>query len=440
MQGPTDLFWRFFDDVRVQERPRFLFFLGLAALISLAQTLGLTGAEALFLADVGIEYLPVTIIVGSVSTVLGFGLYATRVGEVRNDGFFAQMLVGAAIALTAAAAGIWFQIPGVSIFLICFFFVTQAIFINHLWTFATDYFDTLASKRIVPMLTIGASIGGMLGGLVAVAMTGASGAESLIVGWALFLFGATLMIRIGRSRLRSWGPIDLKEADETSAKNIQGAIQYVHSSRLGSALLVSAIGMILAVVVARYMWLDAFSSRYPDPAELAAFIGLFLAVTNAIEVAIEKWITPWLIKRVGVPSTNLIHPILTVLSFAGLAFQYNIVSGVFARMNGETLENALANPIRALLCNAIPMRFRGKVRAFIEGIAVYAGMSIGGGASLPTYRFGANTCAPSSMNSRKAESTWKVWEMRSENGKPLAWQICGRNSFARRESAHRKPS
>jgi HEAT repeat protein len=70
---------------------------------------------------------------------------------------------------------------------------------------------------------------------------------------------------------------------------------------------------------------------------------------------------------------------LTLLSFAGLAYQYNIVSGAFARMNGEMLENALANPIRALLCNAIPLRFRGRVRAFIEGIAVYAGMSIGGG-------------------------------------------------------------
>ena len=49
MQGPTNLFWRLFPDVRQQERPRFLFFAGLAALVSLAQTLGLTGSEALFL-------------------------------------------------------------------------------------------------------------------------------------------------------------------------------------------------------------------------------------------------------------------------------------------------------------------------------------------------------------------------------------------------------
>jgi HEAT repeat protein len=379
MQGLKNLFWRFFPDVRLQERSRFLFFAGLAALVSLAQTLGLTGAEALFLAEVGIEYLPITIIGGSVSTVVGFVLYAMRVGDVRNDGFFAQMLVGAALALTAATIGIWYQVPGISIFLICFFFVTQAIFINHLWTFTADYFDTVASKRLVPLFTIGASVGGVVGGLVAAGMTGLAGAASLVVGWALFLFGAAAMIRIGRSRLRSWGPIDLEEADETSVEGIRGAVRYVRASKLGGALLVSAIGMILALVVARYMWLDAFSQRFPDPAALAAFIGLFLAATNAIEIAIEMSVTPWLIRRFGVPSTNLIHPTLTLLSFAGLAYQYNIVSGAIARMNGEMLENALANPIRALLCNAIPLRFRGRVRAFIEGITVYAGMSIGGG-------------------------------------------------------------
>jgi len=178
MQGLTNRFWRLFPDVRLQERSRFLFFAGLAALISLAQTLGLTGAEALFLAEAGIEYLPITIIGGSLSTVLGFVLYAARVGEVRNDGFFAQMLVGAAIALTAATTGIWLQVPGVSIFLICFFFVTQAIFVNHLWTFTADYFDTVASKRLVPLLTIGASIGGVVGGLIAVVMTGIAGKAS----------------------------------------------------------------------------------------------------------------------------------------------------------------------------------------------------------------------------------------------------------------------
>jgi HEAT repeat protein len=377
MAGLTDLFWHPLD-VRAQERSRFLFFTGLAALINLAQTLGLTGAEALFMAELGADYLPAAIIGGSVSTVLSSMVYAARVGVARNDTLFIQMLIGGGCVLAAATGGLAIGLPGMSTFLLCFFFVTQLIFVAHLSTFTTDYFDTVASKRLLPLFMIGMSVGGVIGGLLAAGATGVLGAFSPIAGWAVFLFAAALMLRLGRRSLRSWGPIELEEADETSVEGIQGAVRYVRASPLGRALVVSALGMILALVVARYMWLDAFARRFPDPAELAAFIGLFLAATNLIEIAIEMMITPWLIRNVGVPSANLVHPVLTLFSFCGLAYHYNVVSGAFARMNGEMLENSLALPIRNLLCNAIPMRFRGRVRAFLEGMVVYAGMSIGG--------------------------------------------------------------
>jgi hypothetical protein len=57
-----ELFWRLLRDVRAGERSRFLFFTGLFTLISLAQTLGLAGAEALFLAEFGAPGLAPTFI------------------------------------------------------------------------------------------------------------------------------------------------------------------------------------------------------------------------------------------------------------------------------------------------------------------------------------------------------------------------------------------
>jgi HEAT repeat protein len=378
MQSLTDLFWRPIPDVRVQERPQFLFFASLATLISLAQTLGLASAEALFMAEFGAHYLPLALIGGSIATVLSFGVYAARVGEVRNDTLFIQLLVLAAMALVAGIAAIELEIPGVSAFLLCFFFVTQAIFINHLWTFTTDYFDTVTAKRLIPLFTIGGSVGGVVGGLLAASVTEVLGVLSPIAGWAFFLFVSAFLIRFGRRHLHGWGPLNLVEADETSVEGILGAVRFVRNTTLGRALLLSSVGMILAMVLARFMWMDTFARRFTDPAELATFIGLFLAATNVLEIAIEMTITPWLIRRTGVPSANLVHPCLTLLSFGGLAYQYNLFFGALARMNGEMLENALATPVRALLCNAIPMRFRGRVRAFLEGIVVYAGMSIGG--------------------------------------------------------------
>ena len=49
-----------------------------------------------------------------------------------------------------------------------------------------------------------------------------------------------------------------------------------------------------------------------------------------------------------------------------------------ARASRELLDNALAVPVRTLAGNALPQRFRSRVRAFLEGIVVYSGMSLAG--------------------------------------------------------------
>jgi hypothetical protein len=65
-------------------------------------------------------------------------------------------------------------------------------------------------------------------------------------------------------------------------------------------------------------------------------------------------------------------------SFAGLALRFGFGAAVAARVNRELLDNALATPVRSLLYNAMPLQLRGRMRAFLEGIVVYAGMSIAG--------------------------------------------------------------
>jgi HEAT repeat protein len=378
MTARSELFWRQLPGVRTRERSRFLFFAGLATLISLAQTLGLAGSEALFLGHYGAAKLPQTFIAAALVAVLGSMMYAVRVGVVRNDRLFVQMLSGAAIALAVAAAAVraghLFPLPA----LFCFFYLTQAVFVNHLWTFTGDYFDTVSSKRLIPLFMIGASIGGFLGGVLAAAVTQIAGAVNLVFAWAFLLGTAAAMVQGGRARLLRWGPLDIEEADETSVQGIQSAMRYLGTSPLGRWLSVSAMAMMLSLFVAQYMYSDIFARVFGTPAALASFFGIYLAVTNVIEIAIEARVTPWLIHRMGVPAANLVHPVLTVLSFGGLGTQYGLVAGMAARMNRESLENALAGPLRALVYNAMPMRFRGRTRAFLEGIVVYAGMALAG--------------------------------------------------------------
>src|SRR5204863_100540 len=82
----------------------------------------------------------------------------------------------------------------------------------------------------------------------------------------------------------------------------------------------------------------------------------------------------------GVATANLVHPLLTVASFIGLASCQGSGSlllgmAILARINRETFDNAISQPIRTLSYNALPARFRGRVRAFLEGIVLYSALA-----------------------------------------------------------------
>jgi hypothetical protein len=376
--------WRWLQAVRSQERGRFAFFFALGTVISIAQTLGQAGAEALFLARLGAARLPATFVAASIVTVLASFAYALRVGRLRNDRVFLEVfgvatacVIAAALALRAGAA---LALP----VLLCLYFASQAVLTSHFWSFAGDFFDTLAAKRLVPLFTVGMSLGGAAGGALATAVIGAFSAQSLLGAWAIGLAASAALVVAGRSRFSRWRSLSAGEEDEGSVAGIRAAARYVRRSPLGRWLIVSATAMVLALFVAQYLYSDVIARAFPDEAALARFLGLYLALSNLVEVAVEVAVTPQLIRRVGVPTANLVHPVLTAFSFAALFASYRLPSGVLARANRELLDNALSGPVRNLVYNALSFRFRSRVRAFLEGIVVYSGMSLAGVVLLAT--------------------------------------------------------
>ena len=97
-------FWRLLPGVRRRERGRFLFFAALAALLGSALTVGLVGAEALFLARVGVARLPHTFVLAALVTVGGTLVYALWVGRKRNDSYFIVILL-----IIALLVDIWLR-------------------------------------------------------------------------------------------------------------------------------------------------------------------------------------------------------------------------------------------------------------------------------------------------------------------------------------------
>jgi len=385
--------WQWLASVRTAERERFAFFIALGCLVSIAQMLGQAGSESLFLARLGAGRLPATFVTASLTTVAASLLYALRVGRARNDRVLVELLVVAALAVTLAAFAVRAgSAPGL-VALYCLFFATQAVLTNHYWTLVGDFFDTLAAKRLVPLFTVGLSLGGALGGATAIGVVSAVSAEALLVGWALGLVAAAALVLGSRARFQRWRALASGEEDETSVAGISAAMRYLRGSPLGRRLIASSLAMVLAVFVAQYLYSGMIAAAFPDEARLAAFLALYLAVSNGVEVLVEVLVTPLAIRRLGVPTANLLHPLLTLGSFIGLAFAPGLATAVAARANRELLDNALAVPVRTLAGNALPQRFRSRVRAFLEGIVVYSGMSLAGAVLLAADQLPVNLLA-----------------------------------------------
>ena len=375
--APSGL-WRLLPGVRPTERSRFLFFFSLSGLIQFSQTVGLASSEALFLARVGIGDLPKAFIVAAAVTVAGSLVYASIVGRRRNDRLFVELLALSAGALVLLGGAARLNAGWAPLALLCTFYLSYAVFLNHFWTFAGDYFDTLASKRLFPVFLLGGSVGGLLGGVVTGLGSRLVAPENLIFVWSGGLVLSAALIVATGGRLRRWFPLELHERDETSVEGIRVAVRYLRRSSLGRSLVLSAVGMVLVLFVIQYVYSGIFVRAFPDEARLAAFFGFYLAATNLLELGVEGFVAPRLIQRLGVGAANLVHPVLTLASFGLVLVDPRLYAAVLARMNREMLEQGLAIPIRALVQNALPLRLRGQIRAFLEGIVVYAGMALAG--------------------------------------------------------------
>ena len=373
---------RLFPSVRKTERERFTFFFLLSGFLILGQTLGLVGAESLLLAELGADVLPVAFILASVVTVVLSLLYAFGVDRAKNDIYFIRILLlfaGSISVITWTASHSEALKSASLIALFCLYYANFAICTNHFWTFTADFFDSLQSKRLFPLFTVGASAGGLVGGTIAGVVAGRpGGAHELLWGWVASSLLAASWLRYHRKALRRWGPLEIEEADETSMDGMKSSIRFLRSSRLGKLLVLSATFMVTSLFVSQYLYSAAFVQAYPEPDALAKFFGLFLAAANACELVLEVAVTPWLLTRFGIANANLFHPFLTMISFLGLGLFPGVPSAIFARLNRETLENAVGQPVRNLLFNALPARLRGRMRAFLEGMVVYSGMAFAG--------------------------------------------------------------
>lgn len=353
-------------------------FVFLAATLLCADVLAMTLAESLFLANVGANRLPLFYLLlaaVSIPVASGFSHLVDRVPRLR---LFHGLLLGS-LGLAVLLRGMAVRSTLTGYFaLYTGFSVLELLLEIQFWVLVSDYFTSLELKRAATLLVAAMSGGGLLGGAAASLLVETFTPATLL--WLVppfYLLAMAQLALLGRAQ-RPPEAADTEEEQTGMLESLKSFPLLVRRHPIVWMLALSALLAPFLRCVAEFQVFSIYERRFPDEQELAGFLGLLSGTLSVLEFAVLLFFTRPLIQKLGVHRMNLIYPVTTLGSFAGLAVSSQLPAAIAANINYETLGNSIAAPVDTLNYNAVPRRFLGRVRGITDGLCYPLGIALAG--------------------------------------------------------------
>lgn len=251
------------------------------------------------------------------------------------------------------------------------------------WALMADRFTLEQSKRIFGVIAAGGTIGAIFGSWLAVMLAKPLGAPALLIISAGFLVLAVLCAW-GVTRLQPEHATKATGADVVAAEArtvIGGSPWEGFRTSLSSPFLlgISVYVLILAVLVTFiYFTRLQMVAALGDDVDMRT--GVFAQIDLATQTAtllLQVVVAGHVIKRLGVPLSLALVPIIVALGFIGLAIVGSLLVLVFFDAAFRATQRAIMRPARETLFTVIPREDKYKSKAFIDTFIYRGGDVVG---------------------------------------------------------------
>ena len=369
-------------NVREEEFLVFAAFFFFYFLIGLQFSIGLSVSEALFLSHpkVGPGFLPYMYIFNALVIIVVSIVYTSFTDKLSIPSmfkavfaFFIGLILVIRLAITAdfQAWGIPIALP----FLHTLFVMFTNMIPNNFRAFYGLYLDVLQAKRLIPIILTGGRYGGIVGGFSIPLLVYVMGSvANLLYFWvatigASIFFIAAIQIRLF-DQLIEKPDAPKKRATAKGAAKSKSGFSLMKANRYVAAFSLFSFLIILMRSFQDFQYSIIFRDVFQDKAQLASFLGLFTGIGSAVALMIQTFITPRLIRRMGLGTANLLYPLTSLVGLGAMIISPSFYSAIFLRFNNKNLQESIRNPINALLYNALPTNIRSRVGAFVAGQVV----------------------------------------------------------------------
>jgi HEAT repeat protein/CRP-like cAMP-binding protein/ATP/ADP translocase len=376
-------------NIRSDEWPRLSLLFLMAFLVVAGNTWGRTIVFAAFLQQVGVQALPAVLAISAIFSIISTAVYTAFADRVSNDKLLIAIL---AVAVGSMAIGRFMlgnQLATLAYPLLYFIFlvVIQGMFFLHWWTYVNGYYDTRSAKRIIPIVATAARIAGIVGGLTMPLLNRALAPENIIVVWigTLALCGVLTWAmphilredKTAESQPLGLPPAAAETSPSTYIQNLREGFQFVSQSAYLRWMALATFLLMMLMSFLHFQSSEIFEMEMASVEELSNLVGNLTGFANLIMLPFQLFLLGRIIGRVGLGNANLIFPTVTLVIAGFLVLDPSVPSALMADLDYNILRSSVHNPIDSLLYNAVPLRIKGRARAFISGWVLPIGSLLG---------------------------------------------------------------
>jgi ATP:ADP antiporter, AAA family len=348
---------------------------GAAAVIITFQLAGKASRDALFLSTFGVAALPSMVIAAAVLSGTLTILLARVMARSLPARLVPRLFLLSAFFL-AVEWGLASEAPRVTAILV-YLHITAlgAILVSGFWAIVNERFDPSTARRSIGKITAGASVGGLLGGVLPERVGTVLPVTAMLpILTLLQLIAAVLVLGIERGKSAPLLPArndSLSEAMLPATRILRNS-KYLLSLALLVALTSSAEGVLDYVFKARA------SAAATNGEELLRFFAAFYTATALIGILIQVAALRWLLGRLGVARSASLLPAGVTLGSIGAFFVPGLLSILVARGIEVVLRSSVFRAGYELLFTPVAERDKRATKLLLDVGAARIGDVTGG--------------------------------------------------------------
>lgn len=349
-----------------------------ASFLVAQQVTGKATRDALFLSHHPATALPL-VMMASALVAVGCALGTGRLLSTRPPRQVIPALVGLHAALLLLLFLVTLVAPGAAaVALYLQVAATGGTLLSGYWSVVNERFDPWTAKKVVTRLGMGASLGGVVGGLVAFAVAGVAPVATMILLTAALTVGALVaLVRFGAETSSSRGRASV------GAVSPLGGLRSTPYLRLIAFLV--ALGAV-AEVILDYVLKSRASAVLAPGREMMSFFAAFHASTGLLALACHVALSRPALQRLGLAGTVALRPLAVAAAVATGVVDPRLWAAALGRGSHDALSNSVFRSGYELLYTPVAEGDKRATKQVVDVVFDKVGALVGGAVTLVAVR------------------------------------------------------